>query len=263
MKKLLWSLSSFIAAPIVFVTSCSNEKQEVKGKDENLEQDTNVKMVLKAFDIADFNVTVNQNNLKWSEFKDEFNKLDISSPSYNKEFQKLLQKNWALLIANAKLFNVAQIPNNKWYLHPESENAAYNPLYKHSIGLVKIQDEKAVQHAHITFPSTVKVFTLASGVSKPFTSEKDGNKSVYVSFNKMLFRLYLVDRKINVDSEILYFLNATNVTPRAISSEQDFLIIQRYINPKPSDITQTLLTEFTDKFIYEIGVPARAYLKLK
>lgn len=106
--------------------SCANTKEDEKSRDQINYKSKNITKISEQLEITDVEVSINDINFKWSDFIDEFSKLSISSPDYLKDFETLINKNWALFISNLDYFVFKQIPNNKWFLHKENENAKYS-----------------------------------------------------------------------------------------------------------------------------------------
>ncbi|EIE40246.1 hypothetical protein [Mycoplasmopsis canis] len=262
MKKLFWLAT--LAAPILpLFVSCANTKEDEKSRDQINYKSKNITKISEQLEITDVEASINDINFKWSDFIDEFSKLSISSSNYLKDFETLINKNWALFISNLDYFVFKQIPNNKWFLHKENENAKYSDLYKHSIGLIKIENE-SVPHSHIKFPDKIggaRSFKSFSDVSNKFISAKTGNASVYASLGRVIIQIEKQGEKIHLLPNLLYFVNETGAYDGPINGELWDTVIE-VLNITSDGFTETLGV-IIDKSTKEIGYPANVYIDKK
>lgn len=262
MKKILLSML-MVASVSPIVVSCSTNTKEFT--DKNLNKNINVTKVIKTFGLNDVNATINDPSYTKEQFINDYKAINTQSNDYYDKISKVINKNWMFLISNIDSFTIEQNLKNKWFLYEETDKIKYNPLYKHSLGIITIKNENQIPHAHIKFPDRVLPFKTISGVSRVFKSRITNQKTIYITYGKLLIKLSLINGKINIDPYFLYFIPlAINPNKKfhntSIKEKDEFDIIERYLNNKKID--EYILSEFTDKGINEVGTPTNVYLKL-
>ncbi|UWD34579.1 hypothetical protein [Mesomycoplasma molare] len=264
-KKFL--ISTCLAIPFILFTSCISQQHESeieRNRDEGNENNKNVIEIAKKLEIQDISKSIYDKKIKWDNFVSEFNNLNIESKTYFSDFEKLINKNWVLFISNLDYFRFKQQPNNKWFLHKETEEAKYSNFYKHNIGLTKNDEESLPHHTHVKFPTNLlnsRTFKTLSYTSKKFISEKTGNPSIYVSFGRIVINFEKRNDKIYISPNFLYFVN--NKGSYSGSLDEELLDIVIGILNIPENGFSQELSNIIDRTTKEIGYPANLFLESK
>lgn len=257
MKK--WLLISSIL-PLSLTISCSLNNNNDQDRNQNILTSKNVINITAKLGISDINASINNPNLKWNDFLTKFNSILFTDPSYETKLSNVINENWALFISNLDYFAYYKYPTTKWFMYKEKENAKYSDLYKHSIGLIKI-DNESIPHSHIKQVDKIIGFKSFSDISDAFTSNITNNTRIYVSFGRVIMQIEKEGTKVKILPQFLYFINEPGAYSGAIDASR-LEVVKEVLNVHPDNFTETL-GAIIDRTTKEIGYPAYVYLAKK
>lgn len=268
--KLFKSLSVLNLSILFFATSCStsSDNSQITSLNESI-NNANVKAIANLFNL-DLKSELSKQKIKdWSDFSKKINSINYNNENSKKEFSDLVSNNWMLYFANHGLYKINQFGNSnqKWFLYNQTENVKHSDLFLHSIGLLKISNEKlASKHSHVTFPNrTIYGFSFYTGISKTSTISNQTNLPfIFIVFDKLIYKIYLENNQIKLDERILY-LHPQSLSGIFINRERSFDDtyideFKKYFDLKDNQITKDLLNNYENDFLNKNGIPANVYI---